>query len=508
MSSGPTAPAGNTSADVVAEPSKAFVTVVVLCFGGLTASLVQTLVIPIQGELPRLLHTSAANSSWVITATLLAAAVAMPIAGRLGDMFGKQRVLLVSAVILLVGSAICAMSSTLLPMLVGRALQGLAMGFIPVGISLMREVTPPRMTATAIASMSATLGVGGAIGLPLSAWVADAFNWHALFWMSAALALLVAVAVATLVPNPADAVGGRLDVVGTLGLSAGLILTLIAVSKGNSWGWDQPRTLGTLAGGIVVLLLWGWFELRVDEPLADLRLTAQLPVLLTNLAAVAIGFGMMAQAIVVPQLLQLPEATGYGLGLTILQAGLLMAPGGLMMMLFAPVSSRLIQGAGAKRTLVIGASVLGSGYVVAAFFMHTPIELLVASCVASAGVGIGYAAMPTLIMASVPMREAGSAVGINGLMRSIGTTVASAVMAALLTSSTQDFGGFALPTESAFRTCFIVGAGAAFIGALIAASVPFTRRAAEQSKAAAAGAPQQSVEVQAAPEDSSAAPVH
>jgi MFS family permease len=486
MSSEPTTAARPSEPQAVSAPSTALITVVVLCFGGLTASLVQTLVIPIQGELPRLLHTSAANSSWVITATLLAAAVAMPIAGRLGDMFGKQRVLLVSSVILLVGSTMCAMSSTLLPMLAGRAMQGLAMGFIPVGISLMREVTPPKMTSTAIASMSATLGVGGAIGLPLSAWVADAFSWHALFWMSAGLALLVAIAVATLVPHVKDAVGGRLDVIGAIGLSLGLILTLIAVSKGNSWGWDQPRTLGTLGGGVVVLLLWGWFELRVDQPLADLRVTAQLPVLLTNLAAVAIGFGMMAQAIVVPQLLQLPKATGYGIGLTVLQAGLLMAPGGLMMLLFAPVSSRLIQNAGAKRTLVIGATVLGSGYVVAAFLMHTPVELLIASCIASAGVGIGYAAMPTLIMASVPLTEAGSAVGINGLMRSIGTTVASAVMAALLTSSTTDFGGFQLPTESAFRVCFIVGAGAAFLGALIAAAVPLTRRAAGQAEAVAA----------------------
>jgi MFS family permease len=469
-----------TALDTIPEPSKALMTVVVLCLGGLSSSLVQTLVIPIQGELPLLLHTSAANASWVITATLLAAAVAMPIAGRLGDMFGKQRVLLVSASILLVGSVICALSDTLLPMLVGRALQGLAMGFIPVGISLMREVTPPRMTSTAIASMSATLGVGGAIGLPLSAWVAEAFNWHALFWMSAGLALLVALAVATLVPHVRDATGGRLDVLGALGLSAGLICTLIAISKGNTWGWDQPRTLGLLAAGVLVLLLWGWFELRVTDPLCDLRVTAQLPVLLTNLAAVAIGFGMMAQAIVVPQLLQLPKATGFGLGLSVLEAGLLMAPGGLMMLLFAPVSSRLIQGAGAKRTLVIGAIVLGSGYVVAAFLMHTSWELLLASCIASAGVGIGYAAMPTLIMASVPMREAGSAVGINGLMRSIGTTVASAVMATLLTGSTSDFGGFQVPTESAFRLCFFVGAGAAFLGALIASAVPLSRRAAAQ----------------------------
>lgn len=455
----------------------ALLTVVVLCFGGLTASLVQTLVIPIQGRLPLLLDTSAANTSWVVTATLLAAAVAMPVAGRLADMFGKQRVLVTSAAVLLVGSVVCALSDSLFPMLVGRVLQGLAMGFIPVGISLMREVTPPRLTTTAIAAMSATLGVGGAIGLPLSAWVADAFSWHALFWMSAGLALLVTLAVATLVPHVPDAGGGRVDVVGVVGLAAGLVGTLVAVSKGNDWGWDQPRTLGLLVGGVLVLLAWGWYELRVEDPLCDLRVTAQKPVLLTNVAAIAVGFGMMAQAIVLPQLLQLPGQTGYGLGQTMLEAGLWMAPGGLMMLVFAPVSSRLMRTSGAKRTLMLGAGVLGVGYVVAGFLMDAPWELLVASCITSAGVGIGYAAMPTLILDVVPMREAASAVGINALMRSIGTTVSAAVMAMVLTSSTMRLGEIEVPTESAFRLCFLVGAGAAFLGVLIAAAIPVVRRA-------------------------------
>ena len=124
----------------------------------------------------------------MVTITLLAAAVAMPVAGRLADLFGKQRVLLVSAGILLVGSVVCAMSDSLAPMLVGRALQGLAMGFIPVGISLMREITPPRLTGTAIAvderdprrrrrHRPAALGVDR-----------RRTSWHALFWLSAVLA--------------------------------------------------------------------------------------------------------------------------------------------------------------------------------------------------------------------------------------------------------------------------------------------------------------------------------
>ena len=186
--------------------------VVVLCFGGLTASLTQTLLIPIQGELGLLLGSSQANAAWVITITLLAAAVAMPVAGRLADLFGKQRVLVASAGLLLVASVVCALSDSLAPMLVGRAMQGLAMGFIPVGISLMREITPPHLTGTAIAAMSATLGVGGAIGLPLSALVAQNWDWHALFWVAAALAALVVASVWFLVPHVSDAAPGRFDV--------------------------------------------------------------------------------------------------------------------------------------------------------------------------------------------------------------------------------------------------------------------------------------------------------
>jgi MFS family permease len=446
--------------------------VVVLCFGGLTASLTQTLLIPIQSELPQLLHTSGANAAWVITITLLAAGVAMPTAGRLADLFGKQRVLVASAAMLLVASVVCALSDSLAPMLAGRALQGLSMGFIPVGISLMREITPPRLTGTAIAAMSATLGVGGAIGLPLAAFVAQNWDWHALFWVAAALAAVVVASAYFLVPHVSDAAPGRFDGLGAVGLAIGLVAFLVGISKATAWGWTDARTLGAIAGGVVVLLIWGAYQLRTTEPLVDLRTTARLPVLMTNVAAVAIGFGMMAQVIVVPQLLQIPEITGYGLGQSILAAGLWMAPSGLMMLVFAPISARLMTRIGARLTLMIGAFVLGAGYLVGFFLMSQPWQLLVACCVASAGVGIGYAAMPTLILDSVPPSEAASAVGVNALMRSVGTTLAAAVMATVLTSSTHAFGGIAFPTETAFKWCFGLGALAAFLGVAIAALVP------------------------------------
>ena len=225
----------------------------------------------------------------------------------------------------------------------------------------------------------------------------------------------------------------------------------------------------------MVLIGWGFFELRQREPLVDLRTTARPAVLLTNIAAAAIGFGMMAQSIVLPMLLRLPEATGYGLGQSLLAAGLWMAPGGLMMMIFAPISGILINRIGAKITLAIGAAILGCGYLLAFFLMDAAWKLMLASIVCAIGVGVGYAAMPTLIMGSVPATEAGAAVGLNGLMRSLGTTVASAVMALILASATISLGGTEVPDQSTFTWCFLVAAAAAFVGMAITLTIPSRR---------------------------------
>ena len=311
----PTPPSSAAEAETPRPPRAAIVT---LCAGGLSASLTQTMVIPVQARFPELLSTSAANATWVITITFLAAAVSMPITGRLADMLGKQRVLVGCAVSLLIGAVLCALGDSLLPVLVGRGLQGVSMGFIPVGIALLREIVPPRYASTSIAAMSATLGVGGAIGLPLAAWIVQEGSWHALFWVSAGVAAAMLTALLTFVPHVHDASPGRFDLPGAVGLATGLTLVLVALSKGGEWGWGSAATLGSLAVGVVVLLAWGVFEMRVDQPLVALRSMARLPVLLTNLAAVVVGLGLMAQALVVPRLLQLPDTLDYGLGQSML----------------------------------------------------------------------------------------------------------------------------------------------------------------------------------------------
>ena len=442
---------------------------------GLVASFMQTLVIPLIPSLPTIVGASASDASWVITITLLAAAVCTPVAGRLGDLYGKRRILLVSVAVLIVGSVVCALSSSLVPMVVGRGLQGCAMGVIPLGISIMRDILPADRVGTAIAMMSATLGVGGAIGLPLSAVIAESSSWRVLFWLSAGLGAVCLALLWTVVPDSPVRAPGRFDVVGMLGLAAGLVSLLLAITKGATWGWASLTTLSLFAAAVVVLVLWGIYQLRVRYPLVDLRVSARRPVLFTNLASVLVGFSLYSMSLVLPQLLQAPTLTGYGLGQSMLATGLWMAPGGLMMMALSPVSARLTRKRGPRTSLMVGASIIAVGYVVSTVLLHNAFEVMVAGIIVSAGVGIAYAAMPGLIMGSVPLHETASANGLNSLARSVGTSVSSAVMATLLAQMTLTVGPLTVPTLTGFRVAFVIAAGAAALAALVTLLVPRVR---------------------------------
>ncbi|MET9577085.1 MFS transporter [Streptomyces massasporeus] len=449
--------------------------VAVLAFGGIVVSLMQTLVIPIVPELPRLLNAPASDTAWAVTATLLAAAVATPMTGRLGDMYGKRRMLLISLVMLVAGSVTAALSDSLAPMIVGRALQGLASGVIPLGISIMRDELPAERLGSATALMSASLGVGGALGLPAAALIADNLDWHALFWVSAGLGVVALILVPALVPESEVRTGGRFDLVGGIGMAAGLVSLLLAISKGGDWGWGSGTTLGLFAAAVVVLLAWGGWELRVKEPLVDLRTTARRQVLVTNLASIAVGFAMFAMSLVIPQLLQLPEATGYGLGKSLLVAGLTMAPSGLVMMATAPVSAALSKAKGPKSTLMVGALIVAAGYGLNIVLMSELWHFVLVTCVIGAGIGFTYGSMPALIMGAVPASETGAANSLNTLMRSIGTSTASAVAGVILAQMTTDFEGTPLPSQNGFKAVLAIGAGAALLAFVVASFIPRQR---------------------------------
>jgi len=447
--------------------------IAVLAAAGISVSLMQTLVIPLVPQLPDILGTSSANASWAVTATLLTGAVATPVFGRLGDMFGAKRVLVACAVLLTAGSIIAALTSSLIPLVVGRALQGFGAPVMPLGISVLRAALPAERVGGAMGMVSASLGVGGALGLPLSAVIAEHFSWHALFWCAALFGLGSCALFTLFVPDvvPSKSLG-RFDFLGAVGLAAGLVMLLLPISKGVNWGWTSPLTVGLLVGSLVVFAAFGWWQYRVPTPLVDLRTTVRAPVLLTNLASIAIGFGMFAMSLIGPQLLQLPSATGYGLGQSMVAAGLWMAPSGLAMMASAPIAAKVIAARGPRFTLVVGSVVIALGYLGGTQLLGSTAGVLAFTVVVSIGVGFAFASLPTLINAAVPVSETAAANGINSLARSLGTSVSSAAMSAVLVQTGVVVAGHMIPSLNGFRIALVIAGVAAVVAAVIAATIP------------------------------------
>lgn len=445
----------------------------VLCLSGTVVALQQTMVIPLLPEFPKILGVSADDASWLVTVTLLTSAVATPIVSRLADMFGKRRMMLISMTMIVVGSLVAAMGGNFISLLVGRGLQGFAISMIPVGISIMRDELPKEKVASATALMSATLGVGAALGLPLSGLIFEHLGWPAIFWLSAIVGVLLIIAVAVVVPESSVRTRGKFDFLGAVMLSVSLAALLLAISKGARWGWTSEPTLLMFVIGIVTLALWFPYELGVTQPMVDLRTSAKRPVLLTNVASILVGFSMYANNLSTTQQLQMPKISGYGFELGVMAAGLCMIPAGLAMVFFAPVSANITKRYGAKTTLIVGGTVLALAYIARVFLTGSIALIIISAAVVSIGTAIAYSAMPMLIMRSVPITETASANGLNSLLRSVGTSISSAVVAAMLTSMVIPSGpGEGLPSIDAFKNIFWLAALAALAAAAAAAFIP------------------------------------
>jgi MFS family permease len=467
-----TAPPVGLSRTERGTPVRPRLVVASLALCGVLVAVLQTLMVPLLSSLPALVHTSRGTASWAVTATLLSGCVFTPVLGRVGDMFGKRRVLLFSLIALVLGSALCGMTSSIAPLLIGRGLQGVALASIPLGISIMRDELPPDRVLPSVALMSSTLGIGGAVGLPVSAVLVEYTNWHTMFWVSGAIGLIAIFMVLRYVPESSVRSRGKIDVTGAIGLGIILISVLLAFEKGSSWGWTSRLTLSCLALGLVLGLIWGWFELRVESPMVDLRISARPAVLYTNLAALTIGFAYFGNTLLTVQLIQEPKWTGYGFGLSIAVSGLCLLPGGIAMAVLSPVSARISRARGAKFTLGLAALVIVGGYVVRLYGSHDLAAVIVASLIISSGTGLAYSALPSLIMRAVPIGETGAANGLNTLMRSIGQSLCSAVAASVLASVTLTVAGQTAPQLHAYMIFFVIGGSMALVAFLITLLIP------------------------------------
>src|SRR5215211_2888763 len=403
-------------------------TLLILGVAALAFALAQTTLIPALPELMRALDTDASGVTWTLTAYLVAAAVFTPLVGRLGDIYGKSRLLVIALVAFAAGSVIAAASANLWIVVGGRVVQGVGGGIFPLCFAIIRDEFPRERVGRSIGLMSAIAGIGGGIGLVLGGVLVDRVSYHWIFWLGAVMGLGAAVAPELLVPESPIRTHARLDI----------------------------RGAAVLAGFVAL-------ERRTPEPLADMSALAKPPVLITNLATLLVGFGMFGSFILIPTLAEAPTSTGYGFGVDATRAGLLLLPGSLAMLALGPLSGILGSRVGNKVPLAIGSFLTAAGLALLAAAHGSQAEVVAFSLVMSAGIGLAFAAMPNLIIEAVPAHQTGEATGLNALVRSVGASLGSQVSATILAASAVA----GIATDAGFTHAFAVsalvaaGAGAA-----------------------------------------------
>ncbi len=447
------------------------VTFSVLVVGVTAYALLQSLVIPALPTIQTSLHTTQNTVTWVVTAYLLSASIFTPIMGRVGDMVGKERMLVAALVALAAGSVVAGLAHSILILILGRAIQGIGGGVLPLSFGIIRDEFPARKVASAIGIIAAMTAVGGGVGLVIAGPIITHLNYHWLFWFPLILTLIATVCAWLFIPESPVRTAGGVSWAAAVLLSGWLVALLLGVSNAPSWGWGSPRVLGLLGVAVVVGVAWVAVELRARSPLVDMTMMRVPAVWTNNLVAFLFGVGMYSVMAFLPEFLQTSSATGYGFSASIVQSGLFLLPLTVMMFLFGLLSGRIAARIGPKSAVVIGSAVSAVAYFLLAFAHAQRWEIYLASTLLGIGLGLAFSAMSNLIVHAVPPSQTGVASGMNANIRTIGGAVGAAVMSSIVTSSLLETGQ---PAESGYTHGFLFLGVVTVVAVVAALAIPTT----------------------------------
>ena len=425
--------------------------------------------------------TDISKLTWIVTAYMLVAAAATGVCGRLGDQFGRTRVLNVVLLVSVLGSVVSAVAPNLEILIVGRGLQGVSGAVLPLVIGLAREILPKEKITVGIAVVSASALIAGAAGMLVAGFILDHFAWRLIFWTAVLLAALAILAVRAFIPrsasDPADR--GKVDYLGAVLFSGAVGTALFGVTRSSDWTWIDSRTLGFIGTGFVLLALWVLWELRVQHPMMEVRRFVNPKFAIGMLATVIIAFGVFGLSQVMPTAImrtptEIPVPGGspidlpVGLGLTATAAGLVGGLGALVGFILSPVPGRISRRYGAARTVILG-SVVSIAAFWSVLYLHTTVGGFIAfTLVSSLAVTFCYGALPTLIVECVPEEETSAAVGMQAVVRTTFQGVASSFSGVFLARGEIKVGDLAFLSEDGLRITVVVAIGASVIGLLLA----------------------------------------
>jgi EmrB/QacA subfamily drug resistance transporter len=431
------------------------VTLAVLALGGMAYAMLSSAVVPALPTMQHDLGTSETGITWLLTGYLLAASVGTSILGRLGDMYGKERLLLLTLAILAAGTLLAAVSNSLPLLIAARFIQGAGGGIFPLAFGIVRDEFPQEKVAGGIGLLSAILGVGGGLGIVLSGVIIEHLDYHWLFWMPLVAIVLAAVATWRLVPESPVRTPGRINWLAAALMTIGLSAMLLAISQTSSWGWVSAKTLGLALFGTAFTLAWIWVEARSEEPLIDMTMMRVRGVWTTNASAFLLGAGLYASFVVFPQFAQLPKSTGFGFGASVVASGLYLLPATIGMTILGLKAGAISARFGSRAALLAGILFATASFTMLAVAHDHPYELLIAASLLGVGIGLAFAALGNLIVQAVPAEQTGVASGMNTVMRTLGGALGGQLSATFIAANMSGD----LPTVTGFTETFLMATG-------------------------------------------------
>ena len=443
-----------------------FRTVYVLALGGLCYSASQSALGPALPHIQVAFHIGQSTASLAFSAFFVASAVMTGIAGRLGDMFGKKRLLLASLGVFAVGSVVSGTAASLNQLIVGRVLMGAAGGIFALAYSIIREQLPPRSLGLALGIVSATFGIGSALGLPIGGWLIDVGGFRALFWASLGVAAIVIALTGWLVTETTIRDPGRIDWLGALLFASGLSLPLVAISQSSRWGWPMP-SLAFIGVGALLLAILIPLELRLPRPLIHIPTFIKRQLWTTNLVTGFVAFGQFGAFIGLTQLVQMPVGSHVGFGATAAESGLFLLPAAMLSTAAAPIGGWVARWVDPRTLVLIGATIEGAGIALITT-AHTDAELIYFwAGLLGVGSGLVLSGIPVLVTSAVPIHTSGEANGLNSMIRSVGAGLGAQAFGTIVGSGSQS--SAAVPTNAVFTLAF----GAATVSCALALAVGY-----------------------------------
>jgi EmrB/QacA subfamily drug resistance transporter len=440
----------------------------VLSLAGLAYAALSSAVIPALPTFQQELHTSETGATWLLTAFLLSASVGTSIIGRLGDMYGKERLLLWTLLVLAAGTLLAAVSRSLAMLIAARVIQGVGGGIFPLAFSIARDEFPPRRVAGSIGLMSSILGVGGGVGLIVGGLIVEHLSWHWLFWIPLVVTLLAAFSTWRWIPESPIRSPGKVNWLAAAMMTIGICCVLIAIAQTTVWGWGAAKTIALFAVGLVFCAIWVTVEIRSKTPLVDMAMMRIRGVWTTNLAAFLLGAGMYSSFIVFPQFAQLPKSTGFGFGASVVVSSLYLLPSALGMGLLGSAAGRVARRFGSKAALIAGSLISALSFGYAALAHDHPYQMLITTTLLGVGIGLAFAALGNLIVQAVPPDQTGVASGMNTVMRTLGGALGGQLSATFIANHTAH----GLPTVTGFTETYVMATLFLVVCALAGTLVP------------------------------------